>query len=59
MLVRRFAEALRLVEKLDKNAASEDSSSIRGVFSVTHLDSALLPKAVEQDVLLYIKAAAS
>lgn len=58
-LVRRFPDALRLVEKLIYEGASKNSSATRGFLGVTRLDSAVLSSADEHSVLLYIEAAAA
>lgn len=54
----RFLKALRLVEKLNDEAASDEFSTSRSILTVTHLDKAVLSSQNEQGVLLYIEAAA-
>lgn len=58
-LVRRFSDALRLVEKLKNDTATEKLSLNRGTLGGTHLDNAVLSSAEEQDAMLYIRAAAA
>lgn len=58
-LVRRFSKALRLVEKLNDDTATEDSSATRCTLGATHLDSAALSSVDEYDMVLYIEAAAA
>lgn len=58
-LVHCFLEALRLVENLNDEVASRDSSVIRSALGVAHLDSALLWRTDEYDVVLYIESAAA
>lgn len=53
----RFPEALRLVEKLADEAASEDSNITMSAFRVTFPDNAVLPSADELKALLCSKAA--
>lgn len=55
-LVRRFSEALRLVEKRNDEAASSDSTGESGALGGTHLDSAVVFSSKEHDVLLYVDA---
>lgn len=55
--MRPFLEALRLVERFNEKAASDDSSGIGGALGVTRLDHAILSKADENDALLSIEAA--
>lgn len=54
--MRRFAKALRLCDKLDDDAASEDFSASKSALEASCLDYALLSRANENDVLLYIQA---
>lgn len=58
-LVHCFPEALRLVEKLNDEASSEDSSAAGGNLALTRLDNAVSLSADEHDVLPYIEAAAA
>lgn len=58
-LVCCFSKALRLVEKLNNEAVSENCSGSREAFSVTHFQNAFFSSADEHHVLLYIKALAA
>lgn len=55
--MRRFPEALQLIENINDEAASTDSGSAKGALSITHLDEAVLSSAEEHTVLLYTEAA--
>lgn len=55
----RFLEALRLAEKQNGEATSEESSTTKGALGVTHLNDAILSKADKHDVLLYIETTAA
>lgn len=57
--MQRSPGALRLDQKISDKAASRDSAVTRNAWSVTHLDSAALSIAEEQDVMLYVEAAAA
>lgn len=56
-LVRRFSEALQLVEKVSDGATSSDSDSASSALSFTDFDRAVLSSAEEHDLLLFIEAA--
>lgn len=58
-LVRRFSEALRLVDKLNDKAAGKSSSAIRGVLGTPHFDNAVFSSTDEHDALLYTEAVAA
>lgn len=51
-LIPRFSEALRLVDKLEDEAASEDYSAIEGAFGAGYIGTVVRLSANEQDVLL-------
>lgn len=55
----RFPENLRLVEKLNDEAASEKVSDTKRALGTTHFDHAFSLGAQAHNVLLYIKAAAA
>lgn len=50
--MRRYVEALLLVQKAKDEAETEDSSAMKGGLGITHLDSALLMQSEKQDALL-------
>lgn len=54
-----FPEALRLVEKLNNEAGSRDSSVTRGALGGFHLEKSLLYKSSNRLLLLYIEDAAA
>lgn len=55
----RLPEPLQTVEKLNDEAAGEDSSATRSALGSTHLGNALLSRADDHDMLLTIEAAAA
>lgn len=55
----RFPEALRVIEKLNDDAASDRFIPTRAALGVTHLHNPVLSSANEQNVLLYTGAAAA
>lgn len=57
-VMRPFPKALRLVEKREDKAPCEDSSATKCALAGTQFSNALLSRAAEHDVLLYIKTAA-
>lgn len=57
--MRRSPEALRLVDKINDEAASSDSASARGDLGVSDLINAVPFTAEKHDVLLYIETAAA
>lgn len=58
-LMRRLPEALRLLEKLNDEAAGKGSSATEAASGIRHLESSVLSDAAERDVLLSIEAAAA
>lgn len=57
--MRRFLEALFLVEKVNNGGATVKSSVTRGALGGTHSDNTLFSRADDHDVLRYIGAAAA
>lgn len=57
--MRRLPKALELVEKLNDEASSENSTVTTDGLRATRLENSLLSKAEEHDVLLYLEAAAA
>lgn len=57
-LMRRFPEALKLVKKINEEAAATDSTGKSGL-GVAHLDNMMLSSSEEQDLLLLIEAVAA
>lgn len=51
----RFPRVLRLAEEVNYDAASEDPSATRVGLSATHIESALISRADEHGLVLYIK----
>lgn len=57
--MRSVFEALRLVETLNDEAASENFGATKGASGVTCLDKAVFSSADDYDVLLYVETAAA
>lgn len=50
---------MRLVQKLNNETSSENPGVFRAALGVAHLDNALFSKADENEMVLYIEAAAA
>lgn len=55
----RFPNALKLVEQLNDEDASEDFIATKVAFGAAHLDNAVLSSCYEHDLLLCIEAGAA
>lgn len=58
-LKRRYPETLQLIEKVNDEAAANDSAARKSALGIKHLESVLLLESKKQDALVSIAAAAA